>query len=72
MRCAYHELQMSCRKRESLEWSAKAKMEADMGKLRENNNKLRGEKYFSLKATFFTSVLGTICESVRSNRQVAN
>lgn len=56
MRCAYHELQMSCRKRESLEWSAKAKMEADMGKLRENNNELRGEKYFTL-----TSVLGTIC-----------
>ena len=50
MRSAYNELEISYRKRESLEWSARAKMEtADMGKLKEKCKQLQGKIILDLK-----------------------
>ena len=49
MRSAYHELQISSRKRESLEWSARTKMETDMGKLKEDCKQLQGKIILDLK-----------------------
>ena len=52
MRSAYDELQISCRKRESLEWSARTKMESEIGTLQENNKHLQGKNIFNLKTNF--------------------
>ena len=43
MLVAYEELQMSFRKRESLEYSTRTRMESEMSKLQENNRNLRGK-----------------------------
>lgn len=48
MRTAYEELQISFRKRESLEYSTRTRMEAEISKLQENNRNLRGENVLSL------------------------
>ncbi|KAL9965695.1 hypothetical protein ACROYT_G029533 [Oculina patagonica] len=43
MRTAYEELQMSFRKRESLEYSTRTRMESEMSKLQESNRNLQAE-----------------------------
>ena len=44
MRTAYHELQVFCRERESLENSTRAKMESELGRLLKSGKELQGKK----------------------------
>ena len=49
MRAEYDELQISSRRRENLEWSARRKMDTEIERLQENNKQLQGKNILSFK-----------------------
>lgn len=53
MRAAYDELQISSRRREKLEWSARRRMETEIERLQDNNGQLEGKKVLSLKRNVY-------------------
>lgn len=64
MRAAYDELQISSRRREKLEWSARRRMETEIERLQDNNRQLEGKKVLSLKRNVYGFFQGVIIKIV--------
>lgn len=64
MRAAYDELQISSRRRENLEWSARRRMETEIDRLQDNNGQLEGNKVLGLKRNVYGFFQGVIIKIV--------
>lgn len=64
MRAAYDELQISSRRRENLEWSARRRMETEIERLQDNNGQLEGKKVLRLKRNVYGFFQGVIIKIV--------